>query len=69
MYVATKSIYRTYCGFYPFSSDFKAFSLSIGRNKEQRRRNKITCITFLLFFLYFRFMTSKDVFEITKPLT
>ena len=27
--VATKPIYRTYCGVYPLSPDFKAFSLSI----------------------------------------
>ena len=52
-----------------FRLNSKLSAYRIGRNKEQRRRNKITCITFLLFFLYFRFMTSKDVFEITKPLT
>ena len=53
MYVATESIYRTYCGVYPFSSEFKAFSLSIGRNKEKRRGKKITCITFFLYVYIF----------------
>ena len=28
-YVATEPIYRTYCGIYPLSPDFKAFSLSV----------------------------------------
>ena len=27
--VTTEPIYRTYCGVYPFSPDFKAFSLSV----------------------------------------
>ena len=27
-YVATEPIYRTYCGGYPLSPDFKAFSVS-----------------------------------------
>ena len=57
--VTTELIYRTYCGVYPLSPDFAAFSLSIllfeagTKFKEERIRLHVLL----------------DVFEITKLLT
>ena len=39
-FVATEPSYRTYCGVYPLSPDFKAFSLSISLSEVRAKRKK-----------------------------
>ena len=59
--MAMEPIFRTYCGVYPPSPDFKAFSLSdVGAKvKEEGKRFHVL----LDVFLYFLLKTSKVVFE------
>ena len=66
-----EAIYKTYCGVFPLSPDFKAFGLSISlsevgtKDKEEEIRFHVS----LDVFLYFISNTSKVLFEITKPFT
>ena len=56
--VTTEPIYRTYCGIYPFSPDFKAFSFSISRSEvgTEGKKEGIRLHVFLDFFLYVFFI-------------
>ena len=65
MIVTTEPIYRTYCGFYPLSLDFKAFILSISLSevgtkfKEERNYEGIRLLVLLHgfpLFLYLRLL-------------
>ena len=39
-FVETEPSYRTYCGVYPLSPDFKAFSLSISLSEVRAKRKE-----------------------------
>ena len=51
----TEPVYRSYCGAYPLSPDFKAFSLSISlsaietKGKEERKRLDVLSDVFSIF--------------------
>ena len=55
--MATEPIYRTYCGVYPLSPDFKAFSLSISlsevgtKDKEKGIRLNVLLDVSYIFYL------------------
>ena len=39
-FAATEPFYRTYCGFYPLSPDFKTFSLSTSLSEVRSKRKE-----------------------------
>ena len=63
--MAMESIYRTYCGAYPPSPDFKVFSLSISLSDvgSKDEEEGIRFHVLLDVFLYFLLKTSKVAFE------